>query len=1062
MLGSLKNTALNFLGRVPFIKKFVPEKYKQKIDNRPELESFHQQESRSNWSTKPSNEHMRPNDSNTWQNLTLSNDTTKYQTSFTQMLGKENIKELIENSEETIIRNLHDLTLSIDERIARDNPNAPLVIDADQIKKEAGIAVNTIIESMQRRLQLIKEKYINHNQPNPEPPIDEYLDLVREYINNSVKFILEVNNRVLKNTINLDRNVTDYDVAKALEANREISKALCGRILDALTDSKLKANMLGQEIKTSTGSIEVPAYLRLELAESIKVLYLGSQFGIHSENVIDLFKDKVQNIDTSSPATCSNSCKTISQLQKAIHGSILQNTNDKDLENSKIAEVDSNVLKQALELLISNVTRSLDLQNSDDTNKATINQELKQREIYKLELARLLTNSSDSEFLTHQVIQTLASDNTWNQLGLNTEVQNQDISNRYEKLHSTDDLLGTTCNETILGRTYPGYKLINSLRTDGIEAGNLKEHFERLIHETSLVALIDRLTTHRGLKSEDSNFALHPNFEKIDWLKSFYLKRYNDYKTWFEPKEITTLSIRRLGKELVHLGKGLNNISGSNYPLFELADLCSPERYNITNAANAMLKRIAKMTDIGRLSLHLELAAELFANLQPNQEHGLNEQEVKQIKDLVEFLKNESMIIDENGKQIIAPIEDKDGRNSLGMAKTKHMKKLIGSRGFLLLNTPIIVKFLVQSLDSERKKPQTGDGQNIEHRNSILASLLFYILVKYLPAESDDIDSLKARALVFKTLMHIQAKGQRYLPILFNRMQQQGLGMEEGLNAPHMDGKPGVYLGLSQDIETKLRQYPEQLNAYNEALIAGDNSLANRLRPKIQLKDLLEIYQDLDQFSKKLPKTVNDIEQKLASVKNHQQPLLRGIQEIVKATIESDTATVVNFVKNQDNKELTTFTHELLLDKAAKLANRLIEHNLDKDGNLIIQDSHQNTMNTLIAVLIYAKQAAHLIDTLGAGKIRIRSNGHGPEHNNNVKVISDLIKRRVVLVTNKENKAIEEFPAQSKTKTVLVELLKEPEFKFRPVISNNFEWHDISNIKEKIKKAKKAEYSLIL
>ncbi|MBT6842617.1 MAG: hypothetical protein HOA17_02320 [Candidatus Melainabacteria bacterium] len=1038
---------------MPLIKKFVPEKYKQKIDNRHEQESFHKQE--------PRIEHKRANNANRLQSSAFSTGRVKQQTSLEQMAGKENIRETIQNTEETIISNLHDLTLSIDERITRDNPNAPLLIDTDQIKKEAGIAVNTIIESMQRRLQLIENKYQKLDHPNPEPPIDEYLDLLHEYINNSVKFIHEINNRVLKNTINLDPNVTDYDIVKALEANREISKALCGKILGALKDNKLKPDILAQEIKTDTGSIPLPDYLRLELAESIKVLYLGSQFGIHSEEIVNSFKDQVQNIVTSNPATYSNSCKTISQLQKAIHGSILQNPNNNDLEDIKIGQVDSDVFKQALKLLVDNITKSLDLKHNDQPDNTT-GFELKQIEIYKLELARLLTNSSDSELLTHQVRQTLASDNSWNELGLNTEEHNQDIANHYDELHSTDDLLGTTSNETILGRTYPGHKLVNSLRIDGIEAGHLKEHFERLVHEASLVALIDRLTTHRGLKAEDSNFTLHPNFEKIDWLKSFYIEKYNDYKTWLEPKEITTLNIRRLGKELAHLGKELHDISGSNYPLFELADMCSAERYNITNAANAMLKRIAKMTDIGRLSLHLELATELFANLQPNQEHGLDEQEVKQIKDLIEFLKNESMIKDENGKQIIAPLEDKDGRNSLGMAKTKQMKELVGSRGFLLLNTPIIVKFLEKSLESESKKPQKGDGQSIEHRNSILASLLFYILVKYLPAESDDIDSLKARVQIFKTIMDIQAKGQKYIPILFNKVLQQGLGMEQGLEAPHMDGKPGVYLGLSQDIETKLLQYPKQLSAYNKALIAGDNTLANKLRPKIQLKDLLEIYQDLDQYSKQLPKTVSEIEQKLSTVKNHKQPLLSGIKEMIKATIESDTTTVVNFVKSQDNKELTTFVHELLLDKAGKLASRLLEHNLDKDGNLMILDSHQNTMNSLITVLIYAKQAAHLIDNFGATKIRLRSNGNGPDYNHNIKIISDLIKRRIVLVTNNENKEIEEFPAQYKTKAVLVELLKEPEFKFRPVISNNFNWHDISNIKEKIQKAKEAEYALVL
>ncbi|MDA0772151.1 MAG: hypothetical protein O3C63_04335 [Cyanobacteria bacterium] len=1062
MFGTLKNAALNFLGRVPFIKKFVPEKYKkEKKDNRPELQNFHRQESRLDLARKLRIENTRLNDSNSGQNSQFSTDLRKHEVTATQMAGKDNIKEEIKNSEETIISNLYDLTLAINERITRENPNAPLLIDTDQIKKEASISVNTIIESMQRRLQLIEYKYQNIDHPNPEPPIDEYLDLLHEYISNSTKFILEVNNRVLKNTISVDTNVTDYDIAKALEANREISKALCSKILDALKDSKLKNYIIGHEIKTNSGSIQLPDYLRLELAESIKALYLGSQFGIHSETIINLFKDKVQNIDTNNPATYSNSCKTISQLQKAIHGSILQNPTNNDLEDTKIGEVDSDVFKQALKLLVDNITKGLDIKHNDQPDNST-NLELKQIEIYKLELARLLTNSSDTELLTQQSLQSLTSDNSWDELGLNTEEQNQEILNRYAALHSTDDLLGTTSNETILGKTYPGHKLINTLRIDGIEAGHLKEHFERLIYETSLVALIDRLTTHRSLKSEDSHFALHPNFEKIDWLKSFYIEKYNDYKTWLEPKEITTLNIRRLGKELAHLGKELHNISGSNYPLFELADMCSAERYNITDAANAMLKRVAKMTDIGRLSLHLELANELFANLQPNQEHGLDEQEVKQIKDLVEFLKNESILRDDNGKQIIAPLKDKDGRNSLGMAKSEHMKKLIGSRGFLLLNTPIIVKFLKNSLDSESKKPQTGDGQSIEHRNSILASLLFYILVKYLPAKSNDIDSLKARALIFKTLMSIQAKGQRYLPILYNRMQQQGLGMQEGLNAPHMDGKPGIYLGLSQDIETKLLQYPEQLNAYNKALIADNKVLANQLRPQIQLKDLLEIYQDLDQFSKKLPKTIGKIEGKLSSVKNHKQPLLRGIKEIIKATIESDTLTVVNFVKNQDNKELTSFTHELLLDKAAKLASRLVEHNLDKEGNLLILDSHQNTMNSLISLLIYTKQAARLIDNFGISKIRIQSNGHGPEHNNNVKIISDLIKRRVVLITNAKNKEVEEFPAQAKTKMVLVELLKEPEFKFRPVISNIFSWHDISNIKEKIQKAKEAEYTLVI
>ncbi|MDD9897494.1 MAG: hypothetical protein OXU45_00695 [Candidatus Melainabacteria bacterium] len=952
---------------------------------------------------------------------------------------RSRVEEQIKTSPNKLSLDKHELDTAIAqvERFQRNNPNSKIGFKTDHIQPPAADLVTDLVTQLRDSI-----KSIQYSQDDLEAR-ESFVEAFNQFFSKVIELSLEVSNKVLKQTLELDDSITDFNIAEAMTENREISKAICARALELLNEDgpkALTAELPGAVIPTKTGDIDFIDYLKLELADEIKTLSLGAQFGIQSKELVECFKEQTQEINMESDKTCHQSCQTLLEVQKAIQGSVLQTRGQVELQNPEIGELDSKLTSRGLDLLLDSIFAEYQLRH-DDIRDEHQEDEFTGLHATKLELAQLLTGLSKIQRNVQEEVQINKAKPIWG----STSLEGGSINTlaKYEELHRTDEMLGITNEETILGRTFPGRQIVKTLEFDDADANNMRENFERLIFEVSLVALIDAISTYRGVKPANELYMLHPNFETIPWLKDFYQNKIDEYNSMFESTQVTTMEMRSLAKELAKLGTELYSISSSSHPLFELADLCSERRYDITNAANLMLKRVAKMTDIGKLALHLELASSLFANLEPGQDHRLDADEVKRIKDLIEFLEEETKLIDENGEQVIAPLEDSQGRNEIGMAKFKEIQELIGSRGYLMLNTPLIIKFLTNSLESDSLKPQIGDGQSIENRNSILASVLFYTLVKFLPENSDDIDSLRARAQVYKTLLFINSKGKRYVPILFDKMKKQALGLQEDLQTPHRDDREGVFMSLSKDLENKLLNYPEQ---------AGS----------ISLRSMLDLYVDLDSFSQEHQEAVQEAEAILAQTKGFKGPLLKGIKSIIAAVLETDTATVVEFVKDQNNQELSDFTYRLLINKAGNKARELIKDNVrkDKDGdeNLVVFDQSETSLKALVDILIYCKQAAFLRDKYQLKAVHMRANTNDDQFNKDIASLERLMNYPTILTTDPSKKNIEEFPGQARIKTLLTELLSEKEFGFRPRIGNHFDWQDLNNLEDKIEEAKETEY----
>lgn len=1047
MFASVKNSVLNFMGKLPLLKKLVP-KQSTSPQSREEITSFHKEAADNSWQKPYHNTGIERQTRDDWSSKT-SPGPIEAQTELRepnqefQLRAKEKIRAIVNSCEERLSINMDEVNNAINEisRLQKTNPNARIIFNTEQIKPASSLAAAKLVVKLKDSLEQIQ---FNSNDPNSR---DAYFEVFDQFFQELIQLNLEISNKVLKQTLSLDEHITDFNLAQAMTANREITKATCNNVIQCLEngDDSLGLNPITDyfpaiEIPTESGPISFADFVQLELANEIKTIALGAKFGIHSKNLVDTFKEECQTINMDNDKTCYKSAQTILEIQKAIQGSVIQDTDSIDIENPEIAQLNPKISQQALEILLDTIFNEFKLHH-DNINDQYQQDEFKKFHASKLELANLLTELSRIELEVQEAIQSHKSDSIWG--SINFESGSVNTLREYENLHRTDVMLGSTNEETILGRTFPAKDIIKTLEFEGAEASNMREHFERIVFEVSLVALIDVLSTYRNVKPANELYTLHPNFETIPWLKDFYLKKIDEYNKMFESRQVTDMPHRKLAKEIARLGSELYGISSSSHPLFELADLCSERRYDITNAANLMLKRVAKMTDIGMLALHLELASSLFAHLEPGQDHGLDADEVKRIKDLVEFLKEETKLIDENGEQVIAPRVDNEGRSDLGMVKTKHMRELIGSRGYLLLNTPIIVKFLKNSLEADSQKPQIGDGQSIENRNSILASVLFYTLVKFLPEQSDDVDSLKARAEIYKTLMFIKSKGMRYVPILFNKMMKQAFGLQDDLKTPHVDGKNGVFISLSQEIEEKLLNYSKQNGS-------------------LSLRSMLDVYSDLDKFSREHQSAVKEVETELAQSKNFKGPLLKGLKYVISSVIETDTATVVQFVKDQNDEELSDFTFNLLLSKAGKLARELIKTSVrrDKQGdeNLVIFDQEENTLNSIADALIYVKQAAYLKDKYQLREVNIRGNKSDPELNQNVASLEKLMSYPTILTTDPNQRAIESFPHQSIIKTLVFELITEKAFGFKPRIGNNFDWQDVNKLEEKIAAAKEAEY----
>lgn len=1059
MFQTLKNAALNLLGYIPIIKNFVPEKYKNphqfSSKTRPELESFHRRANSSKGFSNPAYEETNKLDNKGWsadplkvriektsttnnqkdwntnpydkeQNFAISKPITQIEEWEKQ--GKQVVINALGEQKFETIKSSFELNKAINDHIRKrsNNSDSPIDFQPDVIRTATLNSFNALVESYKRTFPIIHD-------PNLHTEIDPnvYIKLMQDYISRSLSFIIELEGRLMNQVIKIDPNSSDLDIAKAIGLHRELSKSIAETTLRTIMQSF--ELLPGVAFITEQGREEkIASIIGKELRDSLRTLYLGSKFGIHSKEIVEAFKAKVQKIYIRDDVTVHKSLTILNELQNSIHGSLVQDA-DVNKHSQEIAQLDASVINHVLENLIKVILKEfvINYDEIDDKQQRTI---LRPLNYCKNDLAMFLTKSAEIESETQRIINANKSDKVWLSINLNSEHENQNIEQVYSIINNqTNAILGYTNTETIKKIQVPGTQISNYLKGE-----NLNKHFARIIHEVSLVAAIDALAEFRKAKTSPGK-ALnhHSNFQTIPWLKDFYSEKYKQYLSWVESPQATELETRKISKELCQLGEELHHLG-----YFDFDDFASDSRYKIAEDTKKLLDRAADHTDMGVLAMTLEIFSTLFSYLEYDEKGPFKPEEVKRIQDLVSFLKKESILIGADGRQVVAPKKP----NPLGVAKAEYMKKLVGSRGFLTLNTPIIIKFLEKSLGI------SGQNQGvITKQDSLLATLLFYVLVKYTPASVNDVDSLKAKAKIFKLCLKLYSRGEDQLPVLYKKLCKQVLGLNDEINAGDPSRGNGLFKSMIIELENKISNYAKQKQEYDEARLRNDSVRAAAVKPPIELYDLLEVYADIENTLRGDTQAAKRIEETLYKLKNISGPLIHGIKEMIKASIQADIHTTVEFVKQLNNEDLTQYTEKLLLDAAANCAKTLLANNIDREGRLIIGDyrkEDQEAIKNFTNLLEYIKHTGYLLNQYGVSRINIRGSTVAAKEDsvireqiiNSIASIKDLLSRKIALIANASTLEEEVFPGQFEAKRTLLELVREPEFRLKPAFGTMLTW----------------------
>ncbi len=1049
MLLALKNVTLSLLGRIPFINRFVPEKYKQnsQIQNldRTELEDMHKNTELGDFTIPISAKNESSTETSNIKQISTP----------TSSEGKRRFREILEHSNLSIIEGLPTLINDINNSIQRTNldPKGRIQFQEESIANKASNTLNALIANYHNKFPLIEKANAADLRPEERMEIyEQYVELMQGYINQALEFIVELNNRIIYRTATLDSSINNQHIAEAFQKARDISSAIATKAWNALYAS---FKQLPQEsLETREGPIHITQYISQRLKNELSTLYTASNFGIHSIDLINAFKDEVQQealtgLNSSSHTNIHNALATIETLHEAMHGSILWNGSSN--ASLALAQLDPELINRIRQTLVTTIVKEFNMRHDDipDSAQKTLSRSLVNT---KKDLADCLSKIAKQEVKTMTLMEEASQSKTLKNLGLTVEQER--IKEEYQKLNSCKDLLGRTNNEHIMGQLYHGKPIVDELT---IKGNSDRIDFERLIYETSLLALMDVIAQNRGTARSYSIDESTANFKTVPWLKSFYEERCTEYKSWIESTQVTELPTRQLAKELARLGSELHELSNESHPWFSFSDFCN--RYKIKDLGDAMLERISDLTNTGVLALQLELFSLLFTYLRPGEQKGLTDEDVKKINDMTEFILEQSILKDEKGKQVIAP----KAPNSLGVNKYIEMLSLVGNRGSLIVNTKPVLKFLLNSLGIENGKTKLLSEQSTETKNSMLAALLFYVLIKHLPERSNSIDSLLKRQEIFTTLVDNYKTLTQELPVLQPKVVKQSLGLTES-GAPH-PFREGVIVSICQDLERHLKEYPVNAKLFQETEQqrkqlddefhqTHDAHLSpeidrlriqeRKLRP-ITLANLLTVYEKIHDCINRNPETIKNIESTLSKVKQFKAPILKDIREYVANLIDVEPETIINFVKSSANKELQSFTKKLLISQAAKAAQELAASNTNKHGIIEISDNDEVAIRKYSKILNLVKYTAFLVSHYGAKEVSINSSGISNEDQrlrseiiNRINAVSELLRKNVLLLVDDSRINEEVFIGQLEAKRELVELLEE--FKIKSAIDHKVAW----------------------
>jgi hypothetical protein len=495
------------------------------------------------------------------------------------------------------------------------------------------------------------------------------------------------------------------------------------------------------------------------------------------------------------------------------------------------------------------------------------------------DLKQFLYELAVSENTEYNILQQLKNDNFLENLNINTTEATKKINDAYKDVHQISKNLGVLQTEDIMGIKFEKTPLINLFNMENEQS---IDHLKRLVLEVTVLAGIkvilseinpqnknlDLSLVRKDINNKDLPSTL--NFESIPWLKSFYAERVSHFENIVK-NDNSTFKIAPVIKEISNIGKELLKTK-----LFTASDFFA--RYGLNKEDEELLSLIGEMTEIGRMSLNIGFVTNFLSYLNHDENCPMTKEEIANIQLLIKYLNEKSKILDQNGKEIYAPLGNDQRLDQL----YDKIKQDIGKRDFLALNTPLILNFIKKCYGQDVQPPRKIKEDSFEANNQVLSSWLFYILVKFLPEKSSDNDSLSARMQVSKIVLDQNfQKDNKVNPSLFKKMIKQTRGLSELGNFASTRGRKGIIKALCLDLENHINTY-----------VSGNKS-------NIELKDVLNHYSELEITFKNNPRSFEKINEVQKNIFKANQEVLQPLENKLISLYENEPETVLSFIKSQ-------------------------------------------------------------------------------------------------------------------------------------------------------------------
>jgi len=917
MIGKIINFAKNIGSRIPIIRNFLPKKENEKIDPK----TFHE---------KNENDRLMKNE-------LVSLDSKNKNQALVEVRDW-----LIKNENTRVINKKYpEFSSSIKKLISKTESTGAIDF------KEKNL--NNLINEYQQKLNEKFEQEVNqlNNQNTIENKHLKYLELWSDYIKENKRLMLEAADEIILSTSQLEQ-ANDLYLMNSIKMCREISKELALNSLSKISE-QLNNIPIGLEISDEKGKRSYRDLIKEEFQEYISNLYLISKFGLHSEEIILKALAKINKNLNENGKNLFEDLSIIKGFQEGIHFSLIQSKENIDNNNYRIGMIDKEIVKNSFEKLSSLYFDYVDLRSK-----------IIDPEEYQKKKNQILAGIKDIKNFIYNLglIENLGSiklnennnEHIWNSLNVDKNEILTKINNSYKKINWLSERIGVVKGEKILGFEFQNTPAINLLN----EAGEEKiDHVKRIILEISVLAGIkvilqtrnkDRNVDLTQKKMGENNRFLPAtlNFESLPWLKNFYNNQVEKYQTHVN-KEKSKFKIAPIIKELSNIGKELRSSK-----LFTASDFFA--RYGLDKEDDELINIIGEMTDIGRMRLSIDFVSNFLSYLTNEKNEIFSKQEINNIKLLINYLSKESKVIDAHGNEIYAPTNYEPEIEKV----YEKMKAIVGDTSFLTLNTPLIINFLKKTFGKFDKQDKIIPIDSFETNNQVLASWLFYIIVKFLPEKSHDVDSLKSRIEIYKILMDQNFQKQaKFNASLFSKLVKQARGLEEAENIASRDNKKGVIKALCLDLE----------NHVNLQINAKSNN---------NLRTLLDYYEEIENFNKNNPKSYAKIIEVQKNIIRNNEPLLKPLEASLIKLYEKSPATVLEFVKAHKEKN-PQYLEKLSKDLLNKID--LTQKNIKiNNGKFVVLDSDKKTIWALISLYEDIINLGYLFNKTSSNQIELTAN----------------------------------------------------------------------------------------